>query len=124
MAEECIFKSVLGKCPAKQKLSKSQPDGARLHSIIDASIRYGDSLHGYLQRQMELDKNLQVYYHKHCISTYLICAPSGSQLLEPADYPPAKRTKRSDVPAFKFKEHCIYCGECCEIEKERKNPKR
>ena len=32
MAEDCVFKCVLGKCPLKQKLSRSQPDGARLRN--------------------------------------------------------------------------------------------
>ena len=35
MAEYCVFKCVHGKCPMKQKLSRSQPDGARLRNIID-----------------------------------------------------------------------------------------
>ena len=39
---------MLCKCPAKQKLSQSQPDGIMLHKIIDASIH----LHGYLQEQL------------------------------------------------------------------------
>ena len=80
--EECIFKSVLGKCPAKQKLSKTKPDGARLRNIIDASKRYGDSLHACLEQQMELNENKQVFYHNNCISTYLTCAPSVSQLAD------------------------------------------
>ena len=44
MAKDCVFKYVLGKCPVKQKLDRSQPDGARLRNIIDASIRLGDML--------------------------------------------------------------------------------
>ena len=78
MAEDCIFISVLGKCPPKQQLSQSRPDGARLRHIIDASIRYGDSLHIDIQQKLDLDKNLQVYYHKNCISTYLTCAPAST----------------------------------------------
>ena len=31
MAEDCVFKCVLAKCPVKQKLFRSQPDGARHH---------------------------------------------------------------------------------------------
>ena len=55
MAEDCVFKCVLGKCPVKQKLSRSQPDGARLRNIIDASIQYGASLHVDLQEQLDAD---------------------------------------------------------------------
>ena len=109
MAEDCIFISVLGKCPPKQQLSQSRPDGARLRHIIDASIRYGDSLHIDIQQKLDLDKNLQVYYHKNCISTYLTCAPASTP--SHVDGPLPKRTRSSDVPAFNFREHCIYCGE-------------
>ena len=123
MAQEHIFKSVLGKCPAKQKLSQSKPDGAGLGNIIQASVHYGDNLHEYLQEQLDLNEHLQVFYHQHCISTYLACAPSGSKSL-PVDQAPIKRMRRSDVPTFNFREHCIYCGECCMIEKDRKNPNR
>ena len=62
MAEDCV----LGKCPVKQKLSRSQPDGARLCNIIDASIYYDDSLHVGLQEQLDANENLQVSYHRPC----------------------------------------------------------
>ena len=81
MAQACIFKSVLGKCPAKKKLSQSKHDGARLGNIMQASVHYGDNLHEYLQEQLDLNEHLQVFYHQHCISTYLACAPSGSKSL-------------------------------------------
>ena len=55
MIEDCVFKCVLGKCPVKQKLCRSQPDGARLRNIIDASIQYGNSLHVDLQEQLDAD---------------------------------------------------------------------
>ena len=122
MAEDCIFISVLGKCPPKQQLSQSRPDGARLRHIINASIRYGDSLHIDIQQKLDLDKNLQVYYHKNCISTYQTCAPASTP--SHVDGPLPKRTRSSDVPAFNFREHCIYCGERCLIERDKKNLNR
>ena len=75
MAEDCVFKCLLGKCPVKQKLSRSQPDGARLRNIIDASIQYGDSLHVDLQEPLDANENLQVSYHRSCITWYLTHAP-------------------------------------------------
>ena len=56
------------KMSTKQQLSQSRPDGARLRNIIDISIRYGDSLHIDIQEKLDLDKNLQVYYRRNCIS--------------------------------------------------------
>lgn len=123
MSEDCLFKVVLGKCPHKEKLSRSQPDGARLRNIIDASIRYGDLLHVTLQEKLDSNENTQVYYHRHCISTYLTCAPSTSQSVD-VQCPPHKRIRRSDIPVFKFREHCLYCGKICEVEKDYKHPKR
>ena len=35
-----------------------------------------------------------------------------------------KRKRRSVIPFFKFREHCIYCGQTCAIDKACKNPDR
>ena len=35
-----------------------------------------------------------------------------------------KRKRRSAIPRFKFREHCIYCGETCAVENACKNPNR
>ena len=103
----------------KQKLSRSQPDGARLRNIIDASIHYGDSLHVDLQEQLDANKNLQVSYHRPCITWYLTHVPES----ETGDrYSPVKRKRRSAIPLFKFS--CIYCGETCAVEKACNNPNR
>ena len=115
----CFLKCVLGKCPVKQKLSRSQPDGARLCNIIDASVQYGDSLHFDLQEQLDANENLQVSYHRSCITWYLTHAPE-SETGERCS--PVKRKRRSAIPLFKFREHCIYCGETCAIDKACKNP--
>ena len=75
MAEDCVFKCVHRKCPMKQKLSQSQPDGARLRNIIDASIQYCDSLHVDLQEQLDANENLQMSYPRSCITWYITHAP-------------------------------------------------
>ena len=121
VAAYCVFKCVHGKCPMKQKLSRSQPDGARLRNIIDASIQYGDSLHVDLQEQLDANENLQMSYHRSCITWYLTHAPE-SETGERCS--PVKRKRRSPFPLFKFREHCIYCGETCAIDKACKNPNR
>ena len=35
-----------------------------------------------------------------------------------------KTRKRSSLQGFIFKEHCLFCGETCVREKDKKNPKR
>ena len=35
-----------------------------------------------------------------------------------------KRKRRSAIPLFKFREHCIYCGETYAVEKACTNPNR
>ena len=35
-----------------------------------------------------------------------------------------RRSADSVIPLFKFREHCIYCGETCAVEKACKNPNR
>jgi len=40
------------------------------------------------------------------------------------DGSPVKRKRRSAIPLFKFREHCIYCGETRAIDKACKNPNR
>ena len=116
---DCVFKCVLGKCPVKQKLSRSQPDGAILRNIIDAIIQYGDSLHVDLQEQLDANENLQVSYHGSCINWYLTHAPESEtgELCSPV-----KCKRRSAIPLLKFRDHCIYCGETC--DKACKNPNR
>ena len=37
---------------------------------------------------------------------------------------PVKRKRRSAIPLFKFREHCICCGETCAIDKACNNPNR
>ena len=121
MAEDCVFKGVFGKCPVKQKLSWSQPDGARLRNIIDASIQYGVSVHVDLQKQLDANENLQASYHRPCITWYLTHAPE-SETGEMCS--PVKCKRRSAIPLFNFREHCIYCGETCAVKKACKNPNR
>jgi len=117
MAEYCVFKCVLGKCPVKQKLSRRQPDGARLRNIIDASIQCGDSLHVDLQEQLDANENLQMSYPRSCITWHLTHAPE-SETSERCS--PVKHKRRSAIPLFKFRQHCIYCA----IDKACKNLNR
>ena len=107
MSEDCVFKLCL---------SRSQPDGARLRNITDASIQYGDSLHVDFQEQLDANENLQVSYHRPCITWYLTPAPE-SETIERCS--PVKRKRRSAIPLFKLREHCIYSGEAYVLWKKK-----
>ena len=37
---------------------------------------------------------------------------------------PAKRCRRSEIPAFNFKVNCLFCGNFCEVKKDLKHPDR
>ena len=78
-------------------------------------------MHVDLQEQLDANENLQMSYHGSCITWYLTHAPE-SETGERCS--PVKHKRRSAIPLFKFREHCIYCGETCAIDKACKNPNR
>ncbi|KAG0711607.1 hypothetical protein GWK47_020252 [Chionoecetes opilio] len=43
---------------------------------------------------------------------------------EEADAAPRKRARRSEQLKFNFFEHCIFCGEDCQVKKNPKHPSR
>ena len=72
------------------------------------------------EMQMEVNERKLVLYHAICISTYLACALSISQLayVQPS---PQKSIRLSSVTCFVFKEHSIYYAECYFIGKDMGN---
>ena len=107
----------------KQKLSLSRSDGSRLTTIVNVSNALGNSLHLKPQGQIESNQQLQFYYHKFCISSYLSLTSSTPKCLsdQESTQPPVKRTRKSQESEFNFRKHCL-CA--CEIEKDAKNRKR
>ena len=93
---------------------------------MNASKALGDSLHLKLQGQIESNQQLQFYYHKFCISSYLSLTFSTPKCLsdQESNQPPVKRTRKSQESEFNFRKHCLYCGDACEIEKDPKNPQK
>ena len=101
----------------------------RLDSIIEKSKIREDSLH---QQLMELSNQEQelLKCHTNCVSTYT----SKTHLKRWLDRHPKenssqedsspKRVKRSEVTIFDWKQHCLFCGDSCEVTPERKNPGR
>ena len=107
---------MLGKCPKQQQHSRKQPDGFRSCRIIEISIQYGDSWHVSLQELLNMNAHMQLYYHKHCLPTYLLCAPSNSKSVCLEDCS-CKRIKRLHIFTFSLRKHFLCCGKNCEIKK-------
>ena len=65
--------------------------------------------------------------HRNCVSTYTSNTHIKRFLLRQnrmPDKPVVKRTCRSDISPFNFKEHCLICGEKCCPKPDPKHPNR
>ena len=70
---KCIFEfRYADECRQVKKTGKkSKPGSDRIQSIINASSSYGDHLNAELQRQLDDNPDLIIYYHRHCVSRYV-----------------------------------------------------
>ena len=99
----------------------------RINKVITSSIERNDTYHIELQKQLDVNPDLTITVHRPCISTYTSShhikrhQKRTNSDHRPSDAPPPKL--RSDHSAFRFKQHCLICGEAC-IPKDRKNPER
>jgi len=132
--EKCIF-SLSNVLKCKQPQTELYTAGNdRILKIIETSKQRQDCVNVELEKQLQNEHNVQtVKYHKSCVSTYTSPLHIGRYLrrigVEQADSktssePPVKRLRRSDVFAFDFKKHCLFCGEPCNIYPDPKTPKR
>ena len=98
-------------------------DNARINSIINASKLYSDDLHNTLQRQLDDNPSLKVWYHMNCVSKYE--SPRTLSRIQHRVLPrQTQRKLRRSHSSFHFQTHCLYCGEECDLQKDRKNPTR
>ena len=71
-----------------------------------------------------------MFAHRACVSTYCstktkAAASRKKRESKVHDNPnPKKRLRQSDGSNFNFREHCLYCGTECKVEKDPKNPAR
>lgn len=120
MDEACIFKFRYGsECndasPCSQNSGKS-----RIQTIINASMVYGDSLHINLEKQIAEKEDLKIYYHKNCVSRYTSKSNLAKYQRATSDAPPPKKLCHLSS-TFDFKQHCLYCGESCDLNKDPKH---
>ena len=127
MEEECAFRWKF-KCESGlEGLTQAGP--ARIKTIINCSLAYGDGMHVELQNRLDLDSLLTIWCHKNCVCSYVspqrLNRPlkrQGNETNNKLAVP--KRQRRSDISSFRFLEQCLFCGLQCSIEPDLKNPAR
>lgn len=104
----------------------------RLTSIIEKSKIRGDTLHIELNEQVPENARLSLSYHAKCVSSYTsthhvqrYLKRHGNSNIKPDSHTPKeKRTRRSEIPKFVWKEDCFFCGEKCDMQRDPKHPDR
>ena len=123
MDEACIFKFKYGnECNEKNACSQSSGT-SRIQTIITASKAYGDGLHAKLEKLIAEKEDLIINYHKNCVSRYTSKSNLAKYQKNTLDAPPPKKLRHLSS-TFEFKEHCLYCGEICDVNKDPKHPER
>ena len=118
----CLLKSCMN-C-SEAPLPVAGPD--RLNSIVAASKLRGDGLHASLTSTLQ-DTSRSLFVHRNCASTYTSKTHIKRFLQKQSklsEEPDVKRSRRSTITHFKFKEHCLICSEQCSSEPDSKNPER
>ena len=126
MASRCFFKSKFN-CE-DGNLTIAGP--ARIQTIVKFSKEYKDYFYLTLEEKLRDNPNVTIGCHRNCVSTYTSKErlnrhrkrESSAAESDPSQ-PPIKQ-RRSTVQGFSFKEQCIFCGESCAIEKDKKHPHR
>ena len=107
-------------------VGKSRNHGCdQIQSIINASSSYGNNLNAELQRQLDENPDLVIYYHRNCVSRYVTPSNFLKIMYDSGDCEErgnTNRVHRSDTPKFDFKEHCLYCGQICNVKKTSQSP--
>ena len=126
MENQCYFKWKYN-CDDKGELTRAGP--ARIESVVRFSKEYKDNVHVDLVDRLEKNPELTIECHRSCVSTYnsqqhLSRHRKREGCTSLSASQPLKKQRRSDVPVFRFKENCLFCGELCKMEKNKKHPDR
>lgn len=124
---KCFFNF---KFACEKKSEKLSVAGAqRIKTIIKCSKVYEDQKFEELEEKTSSDKDFYILCHRSCVSIYTSkshlkrCLSPGNAVTE-AGTSTTKMQRRSEVPNFNFKNDCLYRGQQCEVEKNKKNPHR
>ena len=86
-----------------------------------------------LENQYKHDSNLTIKVHYKCVNKYChikniqkaVRDQSEPNVFESISHPILpKRARRSEVQKFVFRDHCIFCGEKCNVNRDPKHPNR
>ena len=130
MEEECYFAWKFKCTDSKKKEVLINAKAKRIENIIRCSKIYKDEIHQKLQLEYDNDKDLNLKVHSSCVNKYVHPKEVERALKrqkedeEEADAAPRKRARRSEQLKFNFFEHCIFCGEDCQVKKDPKHPSR
>ena len=101
------------------------PGSDRIQSIINASLLYGDHLNAELQRQLDENPDLIIYYHRNCVSRYVTPSNFLKRTYDSGDCEESGNPTRlhcSASPKFEFNDHCLYCVQIYNVKKDPKHP--
>ena len=128
--EECYF-SWRFNCQAKKELLICA-GAVRITNIIRCSKIYGDEKHFELQETLDKNNEFILKCHKSCVSCYTSKTHTERHKRQRAGETdsnvPHKVTRRShsgdSAEHFDFQKHCVFCGEFCNLNIDKKNPSR
>ena len=89
-------------------MPKNKSGSDRIQLIINTSSSYGDHLNAELQRRLDDNPDLVIYYHRNGVSRYVTPSKFLKRTYDSGDCEEpvnTKRVQRSDTPKFEFKEH-------------------
>ena len=122
LESECYFQP----CQSSKPLLTSTT--GRIHTIINCSKARQDGKAVELEARMEANEHFTIKFHKNCVSSYTSktnIERIKRRLEENPEVEQApKRGRRSSITSFNFREHCLFCGEPCVVERDSKNPNR
>ena len=124
MTSRCFFKSEFN-CE-DGNLTVAGP--ARIQTFIKFSKEYKDYFYLTLEEILRDNPNVTIGCRRNCVSTYTSKEPLNrhkkreSSAAESDPSQPPIEQRGSTVPGSNFKGQCIFCGESCAIEKDKKHP--
>ena len=109
----------------EKNLTEAGP--TRIETIIRFSKQYNDHLHTDLEKNSGTPAGRKIHCHRSCVSTY-----TSQQHLKRHQKRKStvqiennlKKKRRSNLPSFRFDEQCIFCGDECNLSKDKKHPDR
>lgn len=125
--DKCFFWWKYSCCDKDEKLITIGQQ--RIRTIISCSEVYGDRKETELQNRLAEDQDLKFKCHKSCVSKYtdknkVTRYETRKRSCEEVGEKQQPKVRRSVTSSFNFRQHCIYCGEDCVVEKDKKHPDR